>query len=67
MTPREFYNRRLEEDNTIGSVQLMEEYAKHIIEINYFDGSPTEFQECTIDQLKEIQNVTTKLVEWVNE
>ena len=33
MTPREFYNRRLEEDNTIGSVQLMEEYAKHIIEM----------------------------------
>ena len=28
MKAREFYNKRLEENNTIGSVQLMEEYAE---------------------------------------
>ena len=36
MEARDFYDKRIKEDSTIGSVQLMEEYAKHIIEINFF-------------------------------
>ena len=32
MTAKEFYDKRLEEDSTIGSVQLMNEYARHIAE-----------------------------------
>ena len=35
MEARDFYNKRITEEPTIGSVQLMEEYAKHIIEINF--------------------------------
>jgi len=30
MEARDFYNKRIKEDSTLGSVQLMEEYAKHI-------------------------------------
>ena len=32
MTAKEFYDKRLEEDSTIGSVQLMNEYARLIAE-----------------------------------
>lgn len=34
MEARDFYDKRINEEPTIGSVQLMEEYAKHITEIN---------------------------------
>jgi len=40
MEAREFYNKRIKEEPTIGSVQLMEEYAKHIIEINFCELLP---------------------------
>lgn len=45
MEAREFYNKRIKEESAIGSVQLMEEYAKHIIEINFCDGSPIDFEK----------------------
>lgn len=66
MEAREFYDKRLKEDNTIGSVQLMEEYAKHIIEINFCDGSPTDFEKLSVEQLKKIHNNVNKCVDWVN-
>jgi len=66
MEARDFYDKRLKEDNTIGSVQLMEEYAKHIIEINFCDGSPIEFNELTVEQLKKIHKNVNLCVDWVN-
>ena len=35
MEARDFYNKRIKEDSTISSVQLMEEYAKIYGEIYY--------------------------------
>jgi len=66
MTAKEFYNKRIKEEPTIGSVQLMEEYAKHIIEINFCDGSPIDFEKASIEQLKNIHNNVGKCVDWVN-
>ena len=66
MTARDFYNKRLEEDSTIGSVQLMEDYAKHVLEINFCDGSPLEFEELTIEQLKRMHKNVSLCVDWVN-
>ena len=66
MEARDFYNKRLEEDSTIGSVQLMEEYAKHIIEINFCDGSPTDFDAMTAARLKKMHNNVNSCVDWVN-
>jgi hypothetical protein len=44
----------------------MEEYAKHIIEINFCDGSPIEFNELSVEQLKAIHKNINKCVDWVN-
>ena len=66
MEAREFYNQRLEEDSTLGTIQLMEEYAKHIIEINFCDGSSIDFEKLSVDQLKKIHNNVNKCVDWVN-
>ena len=66
MEARDFYNKRIKEEPTIGSVQLMEEYAKHIIEINFCDGSPIDFEKLSVDQLKKIHNNVNKCVDWVN-
>lgn len=66
MTAKDFYNKRLEEDNTIGSVQLMEEYAKDIISINFCDGAPTEFEKCTVNELRTTQDKVVELIDWVN-
>ena len=66
MEARDFYEKRIKEEPTIGSVQLMEEYAKHIIEINFCDGSPIDFEKLSVDQLKKIHNNVNKCVDWVN-
>ena len=66
MEAREFYNQRLEEDSTLGTVQLMEEYAKHIIEINFCDGSPIDFEKLSVEQLRKIHSNVNKCVDWVN-
>ena len=66
MTPRQFYNKRLAEDNTIGSVQLMEEYVKHIINLNFCDGSPIDFEKCKIEELKTIHDKVNTLVDYAN-
>ena len=66
MEARDFYDKRIKEEPTIGSVQLMEEFAKHIIEINFCDGSPIDFEKLSVDQLKKIHNNVNKCVDWVN-
>lgn len=66
MEAREFYDKRINEDSTIGSVQLMQEYAKHIIEINFCDNSSIIFNECTIEQIKKIHTNVNKCVDWVD-
>lgn len=66
MEAREFYNKRLEEDSTLGTIQLMEEYSKHIIEINFCDGSPMSFSKLTIEQLEKIHKNVNLCVDWVN-
>ena len=63
----DFYNKRIKEEPTIGSVQLMDEYAKHIVTINFCDGSPTDFDKVTMGQLKKIHNNVNKCVDWTNE
>ena len=66
MEVREFYDKRIKEEPTIGSVQLMEEYAKHIIEINFCEGSPIDFDELKIEQVMKIHKNVNMCVDWVN-
>ena len=66
MEAREFYEKRCNEDPAIGSVQLMEEYAKHIIVVNFCDGSPTDFNKLTIEELSKIHKNINLCVDWVN-
>ena len=66
MDARDFYDKRMKEDNTLGSVQLMDEYAKHVIEINLCTGTPSEFHKNTIGDLKETNQIINLLVDWVN-
>jgi hypothetical protein len=66
MEAKEFYDKRLKEDGTIGSVQLMEEYAKHIIEINFCDGISIEFNKLSVEDLKRMHRAVSLCVMWVN-
>ena len=66
MEARDFYNKRIKEDSTISSVQLMEEYAKHIIEINFCDDTSSDFEKLTVDELKKIHKNINLCVDWVN-
>ena len=66
MEARDFYDKRIKEDSTIGSVQLMEEYAKHIIEINFCDGTSSDFEKLTVDELKKIHKNINLCVDWAN-
>ena len=66
MEAQDFYEKRVKENPEINTMQLMEEYAKHIIEINFCDGSPIEFDEMSTEQLKNAQRAINRCVEWVN-
>ena len=66
MEAKEFRDKRLAEDCTIGNVQLMEEYAKHVIEINFCNGSPIDFDSLTVEQLKKQHDSVNLCVDWVN-
>lgn len=48
-------------------IEFAEDYAKHIIEINFCDGSPIEFDKLSVEQLKKIHDNINKCVDWVNE
>ena len=47
-------------------IELMEGYAKNIIETNFCDGSPTDFHKLTDEQLKYMHDNINNLVDWVN-
>lgn len=66
MEAREFYDEKINEDSTIGSIELMEEYAKHIIELNFCDGSSTDFNSASVLELKNMHTNINTLVDWVN-
>ncbi len=67
MEAREYYEKRLNENPDIGSVQLMEEYAKHVIEMNFCDGSPTNFDDLKLIHIRSMHKAVNLCVEWVNE
>jgi len=64
MQAREFYEKRLKENPTMGSVELMELYAKHIIDINFCDGSPMDFDKLSIEQLKKMNHAVNLCIQW---
>jgi len=66
MEAKDFYDIRINEEPTIGSVQLMEEYAKHIIEINFCDGSSIDFEKVSFEELKKLHNKISLCVQWAN-
>lgn len=66
MDARDFYDKRIKENPRIGSVQLMDEYAKHVIEINLCTGKPSEFHKLTISDLKEANQVINLMIDYVN-
>jgi len=66
MTANEFYNKRIKEDSTIGSVQLMDEYAKHIIETNLCDGSSIYFKQLKVSELETMHYNVSKLIDYCN-
>ena len=66
MDAKSFYAKRKKENPNIDTVKLMEEFAKHIIEINFCDGSPKEFDKLSIKQLKKIHKNINLCVDWVN-
>ena len=45
----------------------MEEYAKHVIEINFCDDSSIYFNKCSDDELYKMHDSVNKLIDWVNE
>ncbi len=63
----DFYEKRIKEYPTIDVVQLMEEFAKHIIEINFCDGSSSDFDKLTIYELQKIHRNINLCVDWVNQ
>ena len=66
MEAREFYKKRLHEDGTLSVIELMEEYAKHVIEINFCNGSPIDFDSLTVEQLKQQNDSVNLCVDWAN-
>ena len=67
MTVREFYNEEIKENPSISSTDLMDKYAKYIVTISFCDGSPRDFDEMSIVQLKKINKVINNLIDWTNE
>jgi hypothetical protein len=63
----DFYDKMLTEKPALNIIKLMEKYAKHVIEINFCDGSPSDFERLTIAELKRIHKNINMCVDWVNE
>ena len=66
MTARQFYDEKIKMDNTIGSVQLMEEFAKHVMSDKLCKGTPIDFDENKISDLKQINKAVNELCDYVN-
>ena len=66
MEAKDFYNKEMKQNPIIGTVELMEKFARHIIEQNFCNGSPMDFDELNISQLREMNDRVSELVIWVN-
>ena len=66
MTAIYFYNKEIKENPTIGSVELMEMYAKQIIIKNFANGTPSNFEELTVKDLRESNSKINELIDWCN-
>ena len=71
----EFYDKNLEKYNLLNLIDpatakqvinIMEEFAKHIIEINFCDGSSSDFEKVTVAEFKKIHKNINLCVDWVN-
>lgn len=67
MNVKDFYEEERTERSDTKIMELMEGYAKQIVIDNFCDGTPTEFKELTVSQLKDIHDKVNKLVDWVNQ
>jgi hypothetical protein len=67
MEASDFYKKRIEQDCSLSINQLMEEYAKHIIEINFREMHRFNFKETPITELEKIHKKVTMCLDWVNE
>ena len=50
----------------VDQVLQMSSNAKNIIETNFCDGSPIDFEKVAVEQLKKIHDNVGKCVDWVN-
>ena len=66
MEAQDFYERRVKENPEIETPQLMEEYAKHIIEINFGDINFVDDGELSPHDYKLAQRRIRQCMRWVN-
>lgn len=67
MEAKDFYNKRIKEEPAISNIQLMEEYAKHIIKINFCDGFYKDLNELTDQQTEKLYKNIKLCTEWANQ
>ena len=66
MEAQDFYEKRVKENPEIDTPQLMEEYAKHIIEINFGDVNFVDDGELSPHDYKMTQRRVRQCMKWVN-
>ena len=66
MEAQDFYEKRVKENPEIETPQLMEEYAKHIIEINFGDVNFVDEGELSLHDYKLAQRRIRQCMKWVN-
>ena len=66
MEAQDFYEKRVKENPEIDTPQLMEEYAKHIIEINFFDVNFVDDGELSLHDYKVAQRRIRQCMKWAN-
>ena len=66
MEAQDFYEKRVKENPEIETPQLMEEYAKHIIEINFGDVKVGDEGELTPHDYKLAQRRIRQCMRWAN-
>ena len=66
MEAQDFYEKRVKENPEIETPQLMEEYAKHIIEINFGDVKVGDEGELTLHDYRLAQRRIRQCMRWAN-
>ena len=66
MEAQDFYERKVKENPEIETPKLMEEYAKHIIEINFFDVNFVDDGELSPYDYKLAQRRIRQCMKWAN-